>query len=78
MASLIHDTSPYYDFIANYVIIRACIMDQRYHTFSFGHYDQAPGASCSILYVLLLSLVRNLYIPFLIYFFTCTIIYGTE
>ena len=23
-------------------------MDQRYHTFSLGHYDQVPGASCSI------------------------------
>ena len=44
-------------------------MDQRYHTFSFGHYHQAPGASCSILYVLVLSLVLlyNPYIPFLIY-----------
>ena len=29
---------------------RACIMDQRCHTFSFGHYHQAPGASCGILY----------------------------
>ena len=36
---------------------RACIMDQRCHTFSFGHYHQAPGASCSILYILVLSLV---------------------
>ena len=42
MASLIHDTSPYYDFVA---------------TFSFGRYHQAPGASCSILYILVLSLV---------------------
>ena len=36
---------------------RACIMDQRCHTFSFGHYHQVPGASCSILYILVLSLV---------------------
>ena len=46
-------------------------MDQRYHTFSFGHYHQAPGASCSILYILklscLLSFLCNPYIPFLIY-----------
>ena len=27
------------------------------YTFSFGHYHQAPGASCSILYILVLSLV---------------------
>ena len=30
---------------------------QRCHTFSFSHYHQAPGASCSILYILVLSLV---------------------
>ena len=44
-------------------------MDQRCHTFSFGHYHQAPGASCGILYILVLSLVlfmQSLY-PFLIY-----------
>ena len=41
-------------------------MDQQCHTFSFGHYHQAPGASCGILYILVLSLVRNPYIPFLI------------
>ena len=35
----------------------ACIMDQRSHTFSFGHYHQAPGASCGKLYILVLSLV---------------------
>ena len=31
---------------------------QRCHTFSFGHYymPQAPGASCGILYILVLSL----------------------
>ena len=43
---------------------------QRCHTFSFGHYHQAPGASCSILYILVLSLVifmQFLYITFLIY-----------
>ena len=33
-------------------------MDQRCHTFSFGHYHQAPGASCVILYILVLSLVH--------------------
>ena len=33
------------------------IMDQRCHTFSFPHYHQAAGASCSILYILVLSLV---------------------
>ena len=32
-------------------------MDQRCHTFSFGHYHQAPGALCGILYILVLSLV---------------------
>ena len=32
-------------------------MDQRCHTFSFGHYHQVPGASCGILYILVLSLV---------------------
>ena len=32
-------------------------MDQRCHTFSFGHYPQAPGASCGILYIRVLSLV---------------------
>ena len=32
-------------------------MDQRCHTFSFGHYHQASGASCGILYILVLSLV---------------------
>ena len=45
-------------------------MDQRCHTFLFGHYHQAPGASCGILYILVLSLVlfmQSLYIPFLIY-----------
>ena len=46
-------------------------MHQRCHTFSFGHYHQVPGASCSILYILVLSLVifmqSLLYIPFLIY-----------
>ena len=37
---------------------------QRYHTFSFGHYHQAPGASCSILYaILVLSLVLFNAIP---------------
>ena len=44
-------------------------MDQRCHTFLFGHYHQAPGASCGILYILVLSLVlfmQSLY-PFLIY-----------
>ena len=44
-------------------------MDQRCHTFSFGHYHQVPGASCGILYILVLSLVlfmQSLY-PFLIY-----------
>ena len=47
-------------------------MDQRCHTFSFGHYHQVPGASCSILYILVLSLVifmQSQYIPFLIYGF---------
>ena len=28
-------------------------MDQRCHTFLFGHYHQAPGASCGILSCLL-------------------------
>ena len=40
-------------------------MDQRCHTFSFGHYHQVPGASCSILYILVLFLVifmQSLYI----------------
>ena len=40
-------------------------MDQRGHTFSFGHYHQAPGASCGILYILVF--LCNSYIPFLIY-----------
>ena len=42
---------------------------QRCHTFSLGHHHQAPGASCGILYILVLSLVLlcNPYIPFLIY-----------
>ena len=42
-------------------------MDQRCHTFSFGHYHQAPGASCSISLSCLLSFLCNPYIPFLIY-----------
>ena len=45
-------------------------MDQRCNTFSFGHSHQAPGVSCGILHVLVLSLVlfmRNPYIHFLIY-----------
>ena len=47
-------------------------MDQRCHTFSFGHYHQVPGASCGILsQSYLLSFLRNpynyIYIPFLIY-----------
>ena len=36
---------------------RACIMDQRCHTFLFSHNHQVPGASCGILYILVLSLV---------------------
>ena len=47
----------YYDIVCNEVIIRACIRIQRCHTFSFGHYHQVPGASCGILYILVLSLV---------------------
>ena len=35
-------------------------MDQRCHTFSFGHYHRAPGASCGILYILVLSLMQSL------------------
>ena len=43
-------------------------MDQRCHTLSFGHYHQVPGASCSILYIVVLSLVIfHIPIPFLIY-----------
>ena len=51
-------------------IIQALIMTLfALFTFSFGHYHQVPGASCSILYILVLSLVifmQSLY-PFLIY-----------
>ena len=46
----------YYDIVYNQIIIRACT----YYGFrdgSFGHYHQAPGASCGILYILVLSLV---------------------
>ena len=56
--------------VANYVVIRDCIMDQRCHTFSFGHYHQAPGASCCIYCIslfCLLSFLCNPNIPFLIY-----------
>ena len=48
------------------------MMDQRCHTFSFGHYHQVPGASCGILYILVLSLVifmQSLYIPFIIFIY---------
>ena len=35
---------------------------QRCHTFSFGHYHQAPGASCGILYILGINCnIRHLY-----------------
>ena len=52
-------------------------MDQSGHTFSFGHYHQVPGASCGILYILVVSLVRNPYIPFLIYeIFNLLVIYS--
>ena len=48
----------YYDIACNKVIIRACIMESEMPYFSFGHYHQAPGASCGILYIILvLSLV---------------------
>ena len=58
----------YYDIVCNNVIIRACIMESEMP--SFGHYHQAPGASCGILYIILvLSLVLFMQsiIPFLIY-----------
>ena len=46
-------------------------MDQRCHTFSFGHYHQAPGASCGILYypglVSCPFYAIPIIIPFLIY-----------
>ena len=46
-------------------------MDQRCHTFSFGHYHQAPGASCGILYhpglVSYPFYAIPIIIPFLIY-----------
>ena len=55
-----HNTSPYYDFVVNYVVIhvglvswiRDAILSRLVTT-----YHQAPGASCSILYILVLSLV---------------------
>ena len=53
MASLIHNISP----TLQQSHIRACIMDSEMPYFSFSHYHQAPGASCSILYILVLSLV---------------------
>ena len=51
-------------------------MDQRCHTFSLGPYDEVPGASCRILYVLVLSLVlftQSLYLLFNLsnFLFTC-------
>ena len=51
-------------------------MDQRCHTFSFGQYQQAPGESCGILYILVLSLVlfmQTLY-PLSNLSFTCVIV----
>ena len=48
-------------------------MDQRYQTFLFGPYDQVPGASCSILYILVLFLVLFNAISNLS--FTCLIMY---
>ena len=70
-----------YDLVANYVVIdRACDMDERCHTFSFGHYHQAPGASCGILYILVLSLVLFMQSLYPLYnkfmkFFICTVRY---
>ena len=50
-------------------------MDQRCHTFPFGHYHQAPGTSCGTVLSLscLLSFLCNPYIPFLNFSFTCII-----
>ena len=56
MASLIHDTSP----ILGHSLQRNHNKGMYYgfrDTFLFGHYHQAPGASCGILYILVLSLV---------------------
>ena len=58
-------------------------MDQRCHTFSFRHYHQAPGASCGILYILVLSLVlfmQSLYPLFNLwnFSFTCIIMIKVE
>ena len=64
MASLIHDTSP---------ILRHSLQQSHnkglyygfrdaIRTFSFGHYHQARRASCSILYILVLSLVISPFI----------------
>ena len=49
-------------------------MDQRCHTFSFGHYHQAPGASCSILYILVLSLVIFMQSLYISPFYLCLLI----
>ena len=58
-------------------------MDQRCHTFSFGHYHQVPGASFGILYILVLSLVifmQSLYPILIIYeiFHLLVIMKGTK
>ena len=59
MASLIHDTSPTLRHSLQQSHNKGLyyIWIQRCHTFSFGHYHQVPGASCSILYILVLSLI---------------------
>ena len=51
MASLIPDTSPTLRIVCNKVIIRACIMDSEMPYFIVW------SLSCSILYILVLSLV---------------------
>ena len=49
---LIHNTNPYYDFIANYVLCRARIMNSEMPSFHiWSHLHQVPSASCGIRYI---------------------------
>ena len=80
-ASLNLSYKPYYDFVGNYVIIRACVMDSEMRYF---HY--ALSTWCIMQYTVyilvyyiswfcVLSFLYNPYIPFLIYeaFISCSI-----
>ena len=64
------DLSPYYNFVANYVIIRACIMDSEMPYFlvwSLCIKRLVHLAVHCIILSYLLSFLCNPYIPFLIY-----------